>query len=129
MIKFEKFGKTVKIRNDDWKKLRERLDVKKAGWNKFHDAYRIEADCPLCSRYTCPSCPFYVFKVGGKGVVACVQFLRKLLKPMYINPGSYWIAWSKRINKLARKQLGQLLKMMDKIEASQGGKNDKKSKN
>ena len=118
MITFKKFGKTIKIRNDDWEKLKERLDVKKAEWNKFHNVYRIEADCPLCSRHMCPNCTFYAFKAED-GIVGCVQFLRKLLKPMYINPGSYWMAWSRQGNKLARKQLGQLLKMMDKIEASQ----------
>ena len=119
MITFKKFGKTVKIRNDDWRKLRERLDVKKANWGKFPLGYRIEMDCPLCSRYTCPECPFYVFKVMNSGGVACVEFLKKIFKPLYINPGTYWVGWSRQKNRLARQQLEQIQRMMDKIEASQ----------
>lgn len=128
MITFKKFGKTIKIRNNDWKKLKERFDARKAYWDG--EQYLILTSCPLCDRYftRCAECPFWAFKQYGVGSVACVDFLEKLFKRMYLNPGTDGLSWSRHANKLARKQLGQILKMMDKIEASQGGKNDKESK-
>lgn len=115
MITFEKFGKTIKIRNDDWKKLRERFDATKAKWDGGH--YEILMSCPVCDRYMCPDCPFHVFVIEDE--LGCINFIEKLFKPMHFTPGNEEISWSKNENKLARKQLGQLLKMMDKIEASQ----------
>jgi len=115
MIAFKEFGKTVKIRNDDWKKMRERFDVDKAWWDGGY--YKISTSCPVCDRYVCPNCPFHVFVT--KDELGCINFLEKLLKPMHFGAGNEEISWSKSKNKLARKQLGQILKMMDKIEASQ----------
>jgi len=118
MIKFEKFGKTIEIRNDDWEKLKERFNLENAEWDSLGENYLITGDCPLCIRYDCETCPFSVF-LPDKEELSCVEFLRELCKPMYFDPGHHRITWSRQANKLARKQLGQLLKMMDKIEASQ----------
>ena len=120
MIKFEKFGKTIKIRKDDWKKLKERFDANKAKWDFVMEDYRISKDCSLCNRYktlfgACGSCPLAVF--GSD--TGCMDFLKKIFKPMRFKVGSMAVHWPKRANNLARKQLGQILRMMDKIEASQ----------
>lgn len=123
MITFKKFGKTIKIRNDDWKKLKERFDANNAKWDRMMEDYRIAEACSLCNRHktlfgNCGSCPFVVFDSDS----GCLDFFKKLFKLMKFKIGSENVNWSKRSNKLAREQLGQLLKMMDKIEASQGGK-------
>lgn len=127
MITFEKFGKTVKIRNDDWKNMKQRFDVDNAEWDG--ESYSISVKCSTCIRhkYRCSGCVFWVFK-GNNNSSACLDFLKGFVKPLYFNLGIEEIIWSKRQNKVARKQLGQILKMMDKIEKSQGGKNDKESK-
>lgn len=118
MITFKKFGKTIKIRNNDWKKLRERFDVENVEWNSLVENYSIMGDCPLCIRYNCETCPFSVFP-PDKEELSCMEFLIELCKPVYFDPGPHGISWSRQANKLARKQLGQLVKMMDKIGASQ----------
>jgi len=120
MIKFKKFGKEIKIHNYDWKKLRERFDVKNARWDFVMEDYRVGKDCSLCDRYktlfgSCGSCPFVVFDREN----GCMDFFKKLFNPMRFKVGSMAVHWPKQANKLARKQLGQILKMMDKIEASQ----------
>ena len=120
MITFKKFGKTIKIRNDDWKNLRKRFSADKAKWDRFMKDYRITEECSLCNRYKtifgeCGSCPFTVFDSDN----GCMDFLKKLFKPTKFKVGSMAVHWAKRQNNLARKQLGQLQKMMDKIEASQ----------
>ena len=120
MITFKKFGETIRIRNDDWEKLKERFDANKAKWNFTMEDYRINKDCSLCNRYktllgNCGSCPFVVFSSDN----GCMDFFKKLFKPMRFKVGSMAVHWPKQANKLARKQLGQILKMMDKIEASQ----------
>ena len=120
MITFEKFGKTIKIRNNDWKKLRERFDANKADWNFLMKDYRIFTACSLCNRYktrfnSCGSCPFTAFNSD----TGCIDFFKKLFKPCMFKVGFRSVNWPKRQNKLARKQLGELQKMMDKIEASQ----------
>ena len=119
MITFKKFGETVRIRNDDWKKLRERFDAGKAKWDEFWKRYRINVSCSVCNKYNCPRCPFYVFKFEDTTIPGCTQLLGKLFKPLYFKPDRHAVCWSRQANKLARKQLGQILKMMDKIEASQ----------
>lgn len=124
MITFKKFGKTVKIRNDDWKKLKERFDADRAKWVEYRDGYFISVACSLCKRYQCGNCPFNKFADN----YGCTEFLDTLFKPRRFKVGGITVSWFKQQNKLARKQLGQILKMMDKIEKSQGGKNDKESK-
>ena len=120
MITFKKFGKTVKIRNDDWKKLKERFDAANAKWDYIMGDYRISEVCSLCERYktlfgACGSCPFVKF--GSD--TGCMDFFKKVFKSMRFTVGSLAVHWPKQQNKLARKQLGQLQKMMGKIEASQ----------
>lgn len=121
MITFEKFGKTIKIRNDDWKKLKKRYDTEKAEWFDAYSVYEIKETCPLCETYhsLCSSCPFGEFDEENDDHSPCVIFMLKLFKEIHFQAGIEEITWSKRQNKLARKQLGQILKMMDKIEASQ----------
>ena len=121
MIKFEKFGETIKIRNDDWTNLRKRYDVEKAEWDGAWSVHTINETCPLCETYhsLCSSCPFGEFDEENNDQSGCVVFMLKLFKHLYFDAGLEDVGWSKRNNKLARKQLGQMLKMMDEIEASQ----------
>ena len=61
IIKFD--GKTAKIREDDWRKVCERFDLK--NFKKNYGAVN-RSKCPLCKRYkylySCKKCPFYVFE-------------------------------------------------------------------
>ena len=118
MIKFEKFGKTIKIRNDDWKKLKKRFDAKKAEWEALREEYFIWMKCSLCEsyRHRCKICPFSEFYADENG---CIEFLDRLFKPRRFEVGRVSVSWPRQANKIARKQLGQILKIMDEIEASQ----------
>ena len=117
MITFKKFGKEIKIRNDDWKKLKKRFDSDVAFWSSLDGEYVISVDCPLCTRYNCETCPFREFETDDE--VSCLVFLKKIFKPMYFDAGEERLYWSKDKNKKACKQLAQMQRMMAKIEASQ----------
>ena len=119
MIIFKKFGETIRIRKDDWKKLKKRFDPDIAFWSSLKGEYEIVVDCPLCIRYGCDNCPFQEFETETDNEVGCIVFLKKVFKPMYFGAGDGRLYWSRDKNKKARKQLTQMQRMMDKIEASQ----------
>lgn len=118
MITFKKFGKTVKIRNDDWRRLRERFNPKNAVYDGSEGRYKIRRKCSLCSRYDkCDGCPLDQFGDDG-----CIFFFAKIFRDgINFEHGNVTrIAWDKEDDKKAKKQLNRLQRMMDKIEASQG---------
>jgi len=117
MIIFKKFGKTIKIRNDDWRKLRERFNPKNAVLNVDSCEYEIKRKCPLCSRYAfCDGCPFDEF-----GEYGCISFLERIFpnEEDFDTSDRTKIGWWQNCNKEATKQLTKIQKMMDKIEESQ----------
>ena len=123
MIVFKKFGKTIKIRNDDWKRLRARYNSDNAVLNTEHEVYEIKKECSFCSSCIrsaeCGGCPLAVF-----GKFGCYEFFERVF-PSGIEFESDVIdriSWDECDDKKARGQLTRLQKMMDKIEASQGRK-------
>ena len=118
MIVFKKFGKTIKIRNDHWKKLRARFDPENAVLGD-DGCYDIERDCPFCDMYLdveCSGCPFEPF-----GRTGCIDFIDMVFpKGQLFESGDCTLVWwEEYYDKKARRQLNRLQKMMDKIEAEQ----------
>ena len=124
MIEFKKYGKTLKIGNKHWKTFRERFNPDNA--KKYRGRYYIRIECSLCKTFkpSCVSrnrtaCPFYQFEANYG--VGCVEFFCKLFRN-----GTYFrkndvdhISWDEKNDKLARKQLMRIQKLMDEIEAQQ----------
>jgi hypothetical protein len=115
MITFKKFGETIKIRGDHWKRLRARYNPEKA---KLDDeVYAISVSCPFCNKYSCKKCPFGVF--GDE--YGCYTFFERFF-PMgkeFDSDDITQVDWYEEDDKQARRQLARLQRMMDKIEASQ----------
>lgn len=115
MIVFKRYGHTFKIRNDDWKNLRERFNpenvVSQPG-ECFPDHWKIDIPCSFCCRYHhlgCERCP--IQKFGG-----CNKFFDKLFRKTKLKIGTSFVRWEKSVDKKARRQLKRLNKIMDKIE-------------
>ena len=119
MIIFKKFGETVSISNRDWKKLRARFNPHNASFKTKY--YMVEKACPFCPKYNddnCLDCPLDIFTDGLE--LGCEIFFNKLFPDrFFVTTEIGEIKWHKEIDLAVRKQLGQLQKMMDKIEASQ----------
>ena len=119
MIIFQKFGKKIKITNEDWGKLRSRFNphnaVRKGG------KYIIEKGCPFCPKYQptvsceCKGCPLAVFSHESR--LGCEKFFDKLFPNLEFNAGDITeLTWWKGCDLKARIQLYKLQRMMDKIE-------------
>ena len=117
MITFKKFGKTIKIKDSHWKRLRERFNPKNAKLNVNKGIYKIRIICPFCKLYSdCVGCPLEVF-----GKYGCFTFFERVFRngTEFDQTDITTIDWDKCVDKKARNQLIRLQKMMDKIEASQ----------
>lgn len=116
MIVFERFGHTFKIRNDDWKNLRERFNPKNAVEYDW-ESLEIQIPCSLCILYDsgrcCRGCPFFSFGNNGNG---CLNFLRKLFREPKFQTGRERLVWNTTNNSLVRRQLNRIQNIMDKIE-------------
>lgn len=115
MVVFKKFGYTFRIRNDDWKQLRERFNPKNAVLVNG-EGYEIRRYCPLCSRYLkCKGCTFK--KLKADIFPGCMNFFSGLYYDKKFNTNQRSeISWDKKNNKQARRQLYRLQRMMDEIE-------------
>ena len=126
MIVFKKFGETIKIRNDHWKRLRARYNPENATLNTKKGYYEIKRMCPFCNVYNdeCDGCPFEEF--GGE--YGCLEFFERLFRggTRFDHGLIDIVTWDEYEDKEARKQLNRLQAMMDKIEASQGRKDGTK---
>ncbi|GAH20404.1 unnamed protein product [marine sediment metagenome] len=123
MIVFERFGHTFRIRNNDWKKLRERFNPKNAV-EYGYKSVEIEIPCSLCMLYDsgrdCHGCPFSSFGHNG-----CLDFLRKLFREPKFQTGRERLVWNIANNSLVRRQLNRMQKIMDKIEKENQHENQK----
>lgn len=122
MIVFEKFGKTVRISNRHWQSLRRRFNPDNA--EKQSKIFIILRECLLCSKHTgCERCGFSAFEKWKNGTRfdGCAVFLRRLLKhkPAFDAGSLKEVAWYKKDDVRARKQLNKIQKFMDKVEAQQ----------
>ena len=118
MIIFVKFGETIKIRNDHWKRLRARFNPENAVLNEDDERYEIRRTCPFCSAYyECKGCPLEEFD----GKYGCFPFFEKVFKgdTEFDHDDITKIYWDEDFDKEARRELHKLQKMMDKIETSQ----------
>ena len=117
MINFTFKGHKINIRNDDWKKLKERLNPDNAKRDRYGD-FSINIKCPFCppdSFSGCVGCPFEKMERFG-----CDTILNSFFKKRYFNTGyKTKISWLKKDNSQARRQLKAILRRMEKIEASQ----------
>ncbi len=113
MIVFKRYGHTFKFRNDDWKALRARYDIKNAVYNKKDKEWRIKKDCTVCKRHIeCKDCPF-----GCLGEFGCFAFVEKMFKKRKFDSSDRpWVKWENKDNDLVHKQLKRMQKIMDKIE-------------
>lgn len=125
MIEFKRFGKTVRISNENWKGLRERFNLDRV--KEYKVSYIIRTDCPLCEafRSNCRSkngkaCPFNQFS-KFEDQVGCRVFFRKLFRdgPVFDDGRKDRIKWDNYDNEAARRQLKRIQKLMDEIEKEQ----------
>lgn len=117
MIVFERFGHTFKIRNDDWKGLRERFNLNNIKPGNCY--YNILIPCSLCQRYKnnyCLNCPFRVLESNHSAKYGCAIFLTKFFEVTKFTTFTDKLSWTKIENEEVRKQLKKLNKIMDKIE-------------
>jgi len=126
MIEFKRFGKTVRISNENWKGLRERFNLNYA--RRYKNTYVIRVDCPLCRIFKpraqdCISkngrtCSFRQFSAGDVG---CIVFFNKLFRNGLLFDGTWRdkILWKAEKDKQVRKQLKRIQKLMDEIEKEQ----------
>ena len=116
MINFTFKGHKISIRNDDWKKLKERFNPDNV--EKRLSYFIINKKCSLCERYhpnsNCRECPF-----GVLGRIGCSNLLRSILRKFYFDNGQDYIEWNAEDDAQARRQLKAILRRMEKIEASQ----------
>ena len=135
MITFEMFGHKLKIRNDDWKKLRNRFDPDNARFCIYNDKYWIDVYCSLCQRYKdcniCGKCPFEILEKNDAtlGAFGCFVFFDKLFKKRVFVPSEGSVSWSKHDDREARRQLNRMQKIMDKIEEENNVQSKVKKKN
>lgn len=115
MINFTFRGHKISIRNDDWRKLKERFNVENAERDGDED-YVVRISCSLCLRYKyCMGCPLN--EIGRRG---CLSIFNYIFRIRYFSSGEkYRISWLKIDNAKARRQLKAILRRMEKIEASQ----------
>ena len=113
MINFTFKGHKISIRNDDWKKLKERFNPENAEYIKDENRYAIKIRCDICYRSSCFSdCPLNKVRCGEDIIYS---FLRRKILGLDI----LCISWKKEVNSQARRQLKVILRRMEKIEASQ----------
>ncbi len=106
MIIFKKFGKTIKIRDNHWKRLRARYNPKDAVFDDENYLYKIKRNCPFCMRYSeCAGCPFEVFDTEG-----CITFLERVFPDgtEFESGEISEVTWDESYDKEARKQLNRL---------------------
>lgn len=119
MIIFKRYGHTFRIRNDDWKNIRERFNPKNAvsqiAFPPFVEHWKIGVPCSFCSRYrltACEGCPIHKF--GG-----CSKFFSALFRESRLKIGTLHVRWEKPNNVFAQRQLNHMQKIMDDIEKNQ----------
>lgn len=114
------FGETIRLPNDDWEALLDRLDPKNIVLEDNARAYAINELCPLCEKYQnvlgagCGQCPFTVFRKQ----VGCIKLLY-LLKPSALDTMSWdfnKIWWGVRDNKKVNNILKDLRKHLFRME-------------
>ena len=112
MIVFERFGYTFKVKNSDWRKLKERFDPKNATQSALSKMWRIHRDCPLCLRYPgCLGCSF-------EGL--CKDFFNRIFRTCKFDAHlATEVSWMHSENFSARRQLNRIQKIMDDIENNQ----------
>ena len=117
MIHFTFRGHKISIRNDDWRKLKERFNAENAERDAYGD-YAIKIPCPLCLRYeNCVGCPLENINNNG-----CATILYSIFGRRKFNAGDRdRIWWFGDDNAQARRQLKAILRRMEKIEQSQEG--------
>ena len=121
MINFEFKGHKISICNDDWRRLKERFDVKNAEQDEFNN-WSIQIPCSLCKRYrkrfgNCGKCP--LDEIRGEFLGGCANLLNSILKKEYAGFSVNEISWFPEENRQARRQLKAILRRMEKIEAEQ----------
>lgn len=121
MITFEMYGEKLKIRNDDWKKLRKRLNPDNAVLDNELGRYCINVSCSLCDRYQdnyCIKCPFNAFEPapGAALLYGCSVFFGRLFREQRFSVGTSFVSWKIWVDKKARKQLKRLNEIMGEIE-------------
>ena len=123
MINFTFKGHKISIRNDDWRKLKERFNVERA--EKDMSGYRIRKLCSICKRYylrdasdSCENCPFH--EIPHSLCEPCMVILNSLFVVNKFESTINYIRWIKCDNRQARRQLKAILRRMEKVEASQG---------
>jgi len=119
MINFTFRGHKISIRNDDWRKLKERFDPENA--KEENQRFLIKKGCPLCKKYrrnfSCEKCPLDKFSIELK--TGCGVLINSIIPTDIIIFFESYIEWNKRNNAQARRQLKAILRRMEKIEAEQ----------
>lgn len=128
MIIFKRYGKTLRISNENWKGLRERFNSNYA--RKYKNTYVIRIDCPLCKIFklhafqVCASkngraCTFKQFSTPG--TIGCMAFFQKLFRdgPLFDGGWKDKIYWQAELDISVRKQLKRIQKLMDEVEKEQ----------
>lgn len=120
MIVFKRYEHTFKIRNDDWKDLRERFNYKNA-IEICYGSFRTSIPCSLCVRYgkNCKKrragimrrCPFSVFENSK-----CEEFFDRIFRKRRFTMGRNYVYWTHPNMSSVRRQLNLIQKIMDKIE-------------
>jgi len=127
MIEFKRYGKTVRISNENWKGLRERFNLNYA--RRYKNTYVIRVACPLCEifkRYAFQACVsrngrVCSFKQFSTGHIGCMAFFQKLFRngPPFDGSWKNKISWQAEKDKQVRIQLNRIQKLMDEIEKEQ----------
>jgi len=118
MINFTFKGHKISIRNDDWRRLKERFNAENANCCS-HLYCEIKIKCPLCERFKagCNLCP-----LGMKNIdMYCGDFMDSFFKfrEQIFDTLPTCVYWEKENDRQARRQLKAILRRMEKIEAEQ----------
>lgn len=110
MKTFKIKNKSFQIRNDDYKKLLKRFDIKNFS-NNFPMVNSIP--CALCKRYkNCINCPLDSFRT--KQSYGCIIIIKNIIKktriPHYISLGIYDVVLFKR---KYRKEIEEIYKFLE----------------
>lgn len=125
MIRFERFGKTIKLTNEDWQGIKKRYDLTKAEYDDETGEYYIKIPCSLCKKYQdeaydcSDDCPIMKALGDDSGYYACADLLDSFFKDAKFGSGEEDISWYKSNDKQARRQIKRLNKIMDDIENNQ----------
>ena len=119
MITFTHKGCKASIRNDDWKKLKERFNPDNA--RKVGDFWSMDLPCSLCMRYKddnkCTRCPLSCMEDEFRR--GCGSLVKSLFPALAVELFEDGLKWSLKDNRKAHRQLKAIIRRMEKIEQNQ----------